>query len=242
MKQLFLKIESNENIAENIYEMRLSGSLPEMKPGQFVNIKVDGCYLRRPLSVCDSSEKTLTVIYKVVGKGTETLSTLASGETLDILAGLGNGFDLSVSGQNPVLVGGGVGVPPMYKLCKELIKNGVFPTVILGFNSAKDVFYKDKFEETGAKIYIMTADGSLGEKGLVTDKLLEISYSYFYSCGPEAMFRAMEKVASSSGEYSFEEKMGCGFGACMGCSKKTKTGSKRVCKEGPVFKREEIIW
>ena len=242
MKQLFLKIESNENIAENIYEMRLSGSLPEMKPGQFVNIKVDGCYLRRPLSVCDSSEKTLTVIYKVVGKGTEKLSTLASGETLDILACLGNGFDLSASGQNPVIVGGGVGVPPMYKLCKELIQEGKTPTSILGFNSAKDVFYKEKFEETGAKVYIMTADGSVGEKGLVTDKLLEISYSYFYACGPEAMFRTMEKVVSSSGEYSFEEKMGCGFGACMGCSKKTKTGSKRVCKEGPVFKREEIIW
>ena len=242
MKQLFLKIESNENIAENIYEMRLSGSLPEMNPGQFVNIKIDGCYLRRPLSVCDSSEKTLTVIYKVVGRGTETLSTLASGETLDILACLGNGFNLSAAGQKPVIVGGGVGVPPMYKLCKELIKNGVSPTVILGFNSAKDVFYKDKFEETGAKVYIMTADGSCGEKGLVTDKLHEISYSYFYACGPDAMFRAMEKVVSSPGEYSFEEKMGCGFGACMGCSKKTKSGSKRVCKEGPVFKREEIIW
>ena len=242
MKQLFLKIESNENIAESIYEMRLSGEIPEMNPGQFVNIKIDGCYLRRPLSVCDSSENTLTVIYKVVGKGTETLSTLSSGETLDILSGLGNGFDISASGQNPVLVGGGVGVPPMYKLCKELIKKGVFPTVILGFNSAKGVFYKEKFEETGAKVYIMTADGSAGEKGLVTDKLREISYSYFYACGPEAMFRAMEKVVSSSGEYSFEEKMGCGFGACMGCSKKTKSGSKRVCKEGPVFKREEIIW
>ena len=242
MKQLFLKIESNENIAESIYEMRLSGSLPEINPGQFVNIKIDGCYLRRPLSVCDSSEKTLIVIYKVVGKGTETLSTLASGETLDILACLGNGFDLSASGQNPVLVGGGVGVPPMYKLCKELIKNGILPTVILGFNSAIDVFYKEKFEETSAKVYTMTSDGSIGEKGLVTDKLLEISYSYFYACGPEAMFRAMEQVVSSSGEYSFEEKMGCGFGACMGCSKKTKTGSKRVCKEGPVFKREEIIW
>lgn len=242
MKQLFLKIESNENIAESIYEMRLSGEIPEINPGQFVNIKIDGCYLRRPLSVCDSSENTLTVIYKVVGKGTETLSTLSSGETLDILSGLGNGFDISASGQNPVLVGGGVGVPPMYKLCKELIKKGVFPTVILGFNSAKGVFYKEKFEETGAKVYIMTADGSVGEKGLVTDKLREIYYSYFYACGPEAMFRAMEKVVSSSGEYSFEEKMGCGFGACMGCSKKTKSGSKRVCKEGPVFKREEIIW
>lgn len=242
MEQVFLKIESNENIADGIYEMRLSGNVPDMRPGQFVNIKIDGCYLRRPISVCDSDGNSLTVIYKVVGKGTETLSGVPSGNRLDILAGLGNGFDLSASGQTPVLVGGGVGVPPLYKLCKELIKEGKTPTAILGFNSAKDVFYKEKFEETGAKVYIMTADGTTGERGLVTDKLLNIPYSYFYACGPKAMFRAMEKIVSASGEYSFEEKMGCGFGACMGCSVMTKSGGKRVCREGPVFKREEIIW
>ncbi len=242
MKQVFLRIESNENIADGIYEMRLSGNVPDMRSGQFVNIKIDGCYLRRPISVCDSDSNSLTVIYKVVGKGTETLSGVPSGNSLDILACLGNGFDLSASGKTPVLVGGGVGVPPLYKLCKELIKEGKTPTAILGFNSAKDVFYKEKFEETGAKVHIMTADGTAGEKGLVTDKLKDSDCSYFYACGPKAMFRAMEEVVSVSGEYSFEEKMGCGFGACMGCSVMTEYGGKRVCREGPVFKREEIIW
>lgn len=243
MKQVFLKITENEKMADKIYRLRLSGDVSGTEvPGRFVNIKIDGCYLRRPISVCDSEEGVLTLIYKVVGKGTKILSATECGKTLDVLTGLGNGFDVSRGGERPLLVGGGVGVPPMYKLCRELIKNGAKPVVVLGFNSSSDVFYKDEFEKLGAETYIMTADGSAGGKGFVTDKITELDYSYFYACGPEAMFKAMEKVVKTSGEYSFEERMGCGFGACMGCSCKTKYGNKRICKEGPVLKREEVIW
>jgi dihydroorotate dehydrogenase electron transfer subunit len=243
MKQQIVEILSNEKIAKDIMKMVLRGDTSSLtKPGQFINIKLSGKYLRRPISVCDYDSETITIIYKIVGSGTEQLALMKAGENLDILNGLGNGFDTSLSRENPVVIGGGVGVPPMYSVAKELIKNGVKPTVILGFNSALDVFYKEEFEKLGATVYITTADGSFGTKGFVTDVLKELDYTYFFTCGPSPMFKAIENVAKTSGQYSFEERMGCGFGACMGCSCKTKYGNKRICKDGPVMIREEIIW
>ena len=243
MKQSIFEIISNECIAADIYKMVLSGDTSEFtKPGQFLNVKLEGFYLRRPISVCDWDETTVTIIYKVVGNGTRCMSKLKSGEKLDILTGLGNGFDTSKSGQNPVLIGGGVGVPPMYNLCKTLINEGKKVTVILGFNSKQDVFYEDEFTSLGATVFVATADGSYGTKGFVTDVLCDIDYSYFYTCGPMPMFKAIESIAKTSGQYSFEERMGCGFGACMGCSCKTKYGNIRICKEGPVLEREVVIW
>lgn len=243
MQQIFPEIVSNEKIAENVYEMKLRGDFSAIKgAGQFVNLTVDGCYLRRPISVCDAENGVLTLVFKVVGKGTEIMSRMQAGKTVDMLVGLGNGYNLEKSGSRPLLVGGGVGVPPLYKLCKELIKRGVSPVVVLGFNKASEVFYKEKFEALGAETYLATADGSLGEKGFVTDVIARLDYTYFYACGPMPMFRALESIAKTDGEYSFEERMGCGFGACMGCSCKTLTGNKRICKEGPVMESEEIIW
>ncbi len=243
MKQQIVEILSNEKIAKDIMKMVLRGDTSSLtKPGQFINIKLSGKYLRRPISVCDFDSQTITIIYKIVGSGTEQLALMKAGESLDILNGLGNGFDTYLALENPVVIGGGVGVPPMYGVAKELVKNGVKPTVILGFNSKDDVFYKEEFEKLGATVYITTADGSFGTKGFVTDVLKEIDYSYFFTCGPMPMFKAIEGVAKTSGQYSFEERMGCGFGACMGCSCKTKYGNKRICKDGPVLVREEIIW
>ena len=243
MKQQIMTILENTNIAKDIMKMVLAGDTSSLtKPGQFINIKLDGKYLRRPISVCDYDEKTITIIYKIVGSGTEQMAEMKANETLDVLVGLGNGFDISLSGDNPVVIGGGVGVPPMYSVCKELIKKGVKVTAVLGFNSKDDVFYKEEFEALGAKVYITTADGSFGTKGFVTDVLKDLSYSYFFTCGPMPMFKAIEQTATTSGQYSFEERMGCGFGACMGCSCKTKYGNKRICKDGPVLLREEIIW
>ena len=211
-------------------------------PGQFINILVADKFLRRPISICDYDSKSITIIYKVVGEGTEILATLKSGEKLDVLVALGNGYDTSKSGDTPLLIGGGVGVPPMYNLAKKLISEGKKVTVILGFNSAPDAFFEEEFKALGANVLVTTADGTKGIKGFVTDAMSDISYSYFYTCGPEVMFRAIEKIAKTSGQYSFEERMGCGFGACMGCSCKTKYGNKRICKDGPVLEREEIIW
>lgn len=243
MKEVNYRVEANRSIARNVYELRLSGDTGAITaPGQFVNLLIDGCYLRRPLSVCDAEDGKLTLIYKVVGKGTEILSRMPQGSIINTLAGLGNGFDISRAGDRPLLIGGGVGVPPMYKLCRELIAAGASPAVVLGFNTAADVFYREEFEALGVPVYVATADGSVGIKGFVTDAVRELTYSYFYACGPEAMFRALEQVVRTPGEYSFEERMGCGFGACMGCSCKTKYGSKRICKEGPVLRREEVIW
>ena len=243
MQQIFPEIVSNEKIAENVYEMKLRGDFSAIKgAGQFVNLAVDGCYLRRPISVCDAENGVLTLVFKVVGKGTEIMSRMQAGKTVDMLVGLGNGYNLEKSGSRPLLVGGGVGVPPLYKLCKELIKRGVSPVVVLGFNKASEVFYKEKFEALGAETYLATADGSLGEKGFVTDVIARLDYTYFYACGPMPMFRALESIAKTDGEYSFEERMGCGFGACMGCSVLTKNGAKRICKDGPVLQRSEIIW
>ena len=243
MKNVIYTIKENVRIADSIYKMVLLGDTSDITaPGQFINIKLDGFYLRRPISVCDYDTSSVTIIYKVVGAGTETMAKMGEGAELDTLIGLGNGFDTSKSGDIPVLIGGGVGVPPMYNLCKKLVSEGKKPTVILGFNSAKDVFYEDEFKALGATVHIATADGSCGTKGFVTTVLEKIDYSYFYTCGPEPMFRAIDKIAKTGGQYSFEERMGCGFGACMGCSCKTLTGNKRICKEGPVMEREEIIW
>ena len=243
MKQEIFEIVSNKKIAENIYEMVLSGDTAEItKPGQFINIKLEGFFLRRPISVCDFNEKTITIIYKVVGNGTEFMAELNSGDKLDVLVGLGNGFDTTKSGDSPVLIGGGVGVPPMYNLCKELVNEGKEVSVILGFNTKKEIFYEEKFKSLGAKVYVTTADGTYGTKGFVTDVLKDLEYSYFYTCGPLPMFKAIESIVKTSGQYSFEERMGCGFGACMGCSCKTKYKNIRICKDGPVLEREVIVW
>ena len=242
MKQSIFEIISNEALTRDVYKMVLSGDTSAVTNcGQFVNIQLDGLFLRRPISVCDYDESTLTIIYKVVGKGTEQMSTMASGETLDILTGLGNGYDLSLSGENPVLLGGGVGVPPMYNLAKKLIAEGKKVSVILGFNTESEIFYENEFKALGCDVTVTTVDGSYGVKGFVTDAL-PANYTYFYTCGPEPMLKAVYKATSTSGQMSFEERMGCGFGACMGCSCKTLTGYKRICKEGPVMKKEEILW
>lgn len=238
-----MKITDNKKIAEKTYFMSLEGDTSAItKPGQFINIKLDGFFLRRPISVCDCENGKLLIIYKVVGNGTKEMSELPVGAELDILSGLGNGYDTSKSGDCPVLIGGGVGVPPMYLLCKKLVSEGKKATVILGFNSEKEVFGVDEFKATGAEVYVTTADGSVGTKGFVTDVLKNLDYTYFYTCGPMPMFKAIESIAKTSGQYSFEERMGCGFGACMGCTCKTKYGNKRICKDGPVLEREEIVW
>ncbi len=243
MKQQIFKITKNEKIAKDVMLMQLSGDTSDLNaPGQFVNIKLEGQFLRRPISVCDYTKDTLTLIYKIVGVGTEKMSNYPLGTELDILTGLGNGFDTSKSGSAPLLIGGGVGVPPMYNLCKKLIAEGKNPTVILGFNGRDDVFFETEFKDLGVNVIITTADGSYGTKGFVTDAMKNLEYSYFFTCGPEAMFKAIENIVKTSGQYSFEERMGCGFGACMGCSCKTKYGNKRICKDGPVLEREEIIW
>ncbi len=243
MYQGFYEIKSNKKLTDSVYEMVLVGDTSSITaPGQFINIKLDGFYLRRPISICDYDNETVTIIYKVVGEGTEVMSKLNVGTKLDILCGLGNGFDTSKSLDKPVLIGGGVGVPPMYNLCKKLILEGKKVTVILGFNKQDEIFYEDEFKNLGADVKVTTVDGSYGIKGFVTDALKNTDYSYFYTCGPRPMFKAIESTATTSGQYSFEERMGCGFGACMGCSCKTKYGNKRICKDGPVLEREEIIW
>ena len=222
--------------------MKLQGNTQEItRAGQFVNIYIEGKFLRRPISVCDVEDGLLTIIYKVVGEGTEAMSKMTAGR-LDVLVGLGNGYDLTKSGENPVLVGGGVGVPPMYNLAKRLIAAGKKPSVVIGFNKAEEVFFEEEFKALGVPVYVTTADGSHGTKGFVTDVMKNLDYSYFFTCGPMPMFLAIEKVANTSGQYSFEERMGCGFGACMGCSCKTKYGNKRICVDGPVLEREEVIW
>ncbi|MBE6941478.1 MAG: dihydroorotate dehydrogenase electron transfer subunit [Ruminococcaceae bacterium] len=242
MKQSIFAVLSNDALTDSVYKMVLAGDTSAITaPGQFVNIQLEGHFLRRPISVCDYDEKTLTIIYKVVGKGTAAMSGIKTGETLDILTGLGNGYDLSLSGNAPVLLGGGVGVPPMYNLAKKLVTQGKAVSVILGFNTANEIFYEEEFKALGCHVQVTTVDGSYGKKGFVTDALPE-NYTYFYTCGPEPMLKAVYKATNTSGQMSFEERMGCGFGACMGCSCKTLTGYKRICKEGPVMKKEEILW
>ena len=242
MKNSIFTIEKNEKIADSVYLMTLRGDTEGVRCGQFVNIRLEGLYLRRPISVCDCEGDLLTLIYKVVGKGTEQMKEMRAGESLDLLTGLGNGYDTTPSGERPLLLGGGVGVPPLYMLCKRLVSEGKKPTVILGFNKASEVFYKNEFEALGATVLVATADGSMGVKGFVTDAMAGVDYTYFYTCGPEPMLKAVYKVTTTDGQFSFEERMGCGFGACMGCSCKTITGYKRICKEGPVLMKEEVLW
>ncbi len=242
MQQSFFTVDENVKIAKDVYKMTLLGDTSAITaPGQFVNVKLDGAFLRRPISVCDRTDGVLTIVYKVVGGGTEKMAAYEKGTVLDVLTGLGNGYDTSLSGDAPLLLGGGVGVPPLYLLCKELIKQGKRPTVILGFNTKDEVFYEKEFASLGAAVTVTTVDGSLGTKGFVTDALPE-SYSHFYTCGPEPMLRAVHRATKTDGQLSFEERMGCGFGACMGCSCKTLTGYKRICKEGPVMQKGEILW
>jgi dihydroorotate dehydrogenase electron transfer subunit len=243
MKQSLFEIKENRALTSNVYKMTLSGDTSDITaPGQFVNIKLDGLFLRRPISVCDCTDGELTIIYKVVGKGTEQMSKMQSGDVLDVLSGLGNGYDTEASGDKPLLLGGGVGVPPMYMLCKKLIGEGKQVSVILGFNTRDEVFYEDEFKALGASVTVTTVDGSYGTRGFVTDAMKGMDYTYFYTCGPEPMLRAVYSASVTSGQFSFEERMGCGFGACMGCSCKTVTGYKRICKDGPVLKKEEILW
>ena len=242
-KQGIYRVVSNEALTPLIYRMVLEGDTSALcATGQFVNLKIDGLYLRRPISVCDWDASTITLIYKVVGKGTEIMAKAVPGQEFDVLTGLGNGYNTAKSGEKPLLLGGGVGIPPLYALCKKLIAEGKSPTVILGFNKQDEIFLADEFRALGVRVIICTADGSVGVKGFVTDAMKTVDYDYFYTCGPMPMFRAIEAVAGTSGQYSFEERMGCGFGACMGCSCKTKYGNKRICRDGPVLEREEIIW
>lgn len=240
MKVSDFTVISNEKIANDVYRMVLSGDTGDItRPGQFINIRLDGLYLRRPISVCDWDEKSVTIIYKVVGRGTDKMSHFSGGEVLDVMSGLGNGFDTSASKSRALLIGGGVGTPPLYRLAKELDN----PIVVLGFNSKDDVFYENEFKKLSDSVYVTTADGSYGIRGFVTDAIKNLSgYSYTYACGPEPMLKAVYNAVSADGEYSFEERMGCGFGACMGCSCKTKYGYKRICKDGPVLKKDEIIF
>jgi dihydroorotate dehydrogenase electron transfer subunit len=241
-KQNNYKILSNESLTKDVYKMILEGDTQYITaPGQFVNILLDGKFLRRPISVCDYDENTITIIYKVVGEGTEQMSELSVGTSLDVLTGLGNGYDITKS-TKPLLIGGGVGVPPMYNLAKTLISSGQKPVVVLGFNTQDEVFYEDEFKALGCETFVTTVDGSYGIKGFVTDAIKNVEYDYFYTCGPLPMFKAIYNATQVSGQFSFEERMGCGFGACMGCSCKTKYGNKRICKDGPVLVKEEIIW
>ena len=241
MKQVWLDIIENTQLTETVWRMRLRGDTSAVTaPGQFVNILIDGLFLRRPISVCDCEGDVLTIVYKVVGKGTEKMSKMTEGK-LDVLTGLGNGYDLAEAGEHPLLLGGGVGVPPLYMLAKQLIAAGKTVSVVLGFNTKEEIFYEEEFKALGADVTVATADGSYGVKGFVTDAL-PTDYTYFYTCGPEPMLKAVFAASATEGQFSFEERMGCGFGACMGCSCKTVTGYKRICKEGPVLRKEEILW
>lgn len=242
MKEIIFTVEENYALTDSVYKMVMRGDTGEIGgAGQFVNIKLEGQYLRRPISVCDYGNGTLTVVYKTVGVGTEQMSTMQTGEKLSVLTGLGNGYDLSLSGNAPLLVGGGVGVPPLYKLCKQLKAQGKTVNVVLGFNTASEIFYEDEFKKIADSVTVTTVDGSYGVKGFVTNAL-NIDYTYVYACGPLPMLKALAEATETSGQYSLEERMGCGFGACMGCSCKTLLGNKRICKDGPVFVKEEIIW
>ena len=242
-KKGIYEIVSNQPLTDSVWQMVIAGDTQYLTaPGQFVNIAIEGCYLRRPISVCDYDERSITLIYKVVGRGTEIMSRMQAGEKLDVLTGLGNGFSLSAATERPLLVGGGVGVPPLYNLARKLKAAGKSVQVVLGFNRAEEIFYAEEFEALGVDVHIATADGSVGVKGFVTDAMKALEFDYIYTCGPLPMLKAIYNATACDGEYSFEERMGCGFGACMGCSCQTTKGSKRICKEGPVLKRDEIIF
>ena len=242
MKDTIFTLLSNKEVAKNTFEWVLSGDTKGIREGQFVNIKLDGFYLRRPISVCDCDGDRLTLIFKVVGDGTAAMAEAVAGDKFLVLTGLGNGYNLAKSGHAPLLIGGGAGVPPMFLAAKKLVAKGIVPTVILGFNTESEVFYKENFEALGCKVMITTVDGSVGIKGFVTDAMAGLDYTYFYTCGPLPMLKAVYNASLSDGEFSFEERMGCGFGACMGCTCETKYGYKRICRDGPVLSKEEIVW
>lgn len=238
MNQSIFTVKENLSVNPSVFRMTLDGAAAKgHKPGQFVNFQIDGCYLRRPISVCDSTDTTLTIMYKVVGEGTMKLSQVLSGEKIDILTHLGNGFDVNAQTEKPLLIGGGIGCPPLFKLAKELIAVGKKPCVLLGFNNPSEVILEDEFKALGVNVTVVT-------KGFVTqaDVFTNGNFDYIYTCGPIPMLKAIYDGSKTSGQYSFEERMGCGFGACMGCSCKTKYGNKRICKDGPVLVKEEIIW
>ncbi len=243
MKQSVFTIKENRPLTENVWLMRMDGDTSEITAaGQFVNIRLDGLYLRRPISVFDCRGNELAIIYKVVGKGTEQMTTYGEGKELDVLTGLGNGYDLSKIGDRPLLIGGGVGVPPLYYLARKLIAEGKQPEILVGFNTESEIFGVEFFRALRCRVTITTVDGSFGIKGFVTDALDKIDYNYVCTCGPEPMLKAVYRSTDCPGQYSFEERMGCGFGACMGCSCKTVTGYKRICKDGPILQKEEILW
>lgn len=243
MKEVRLTVLGNERLTQSVFRMELAGDVSAFTaPGQFLNIKLDGLFLRRPISVCDLGRDTVTIIYKTVGKGTEKLAGMKNGDVLNVLTGLGNGYDLSPAGDHPVLLGGGVGVPPLYLLAKNLRAAGKPVSAVLGFNTKAEVFCEEEFRALGCDVTVATVDGSYGRKGFVTDALAGIPYTYFYTCGPEPMLKAVYRSTATEGQFSFEERMGCGFGACMGCSCKTVTGFKRICRDGPVLRKEEILW
>ncbi len=242
-KTRIFTVISNEKIATNVHLMKLNGDISDFNaPGQFVNIKLDGKYLRRPISVCCVQDDILTLIYKTVGEGTYAMSQMPAGTKLDILCPLGNGYNINKDFTSPLLIGGGVGVPPMYQLARELVQAGYNPDVILGFNTENEVFFEDEFSDLGCRVTVTTVDGSYGKKGFVTDAFSDIEFDYTFCCGPEPMLKAVYNASKADGQFSFEERMGCGFGSCMGCSCKTKYGNKRICKDGPVLTKEEIIW
>ncbi len=242
MKQSIFTILTNEPLTSTVYKMTLSGdTTPITAPGQFVNIKLEGQFLRRPISVCDCEDGLLTLIYKVVGRGTEQMSKMLSGEKLDLLTGLGNGYDTTLTGDHPLLLGGGVGVPPLYMLAKQLRAEGKTVSVVPGFNTKDEIFYENEFKALGCDVTVTTADGSYGVKGFVTNAM-DVDYTHVCTCGPEPMLKAVYKACTTDGQFSFEERMGCGFGACMGCSCKTITGYKRICKEGPIMRKGDILW
>ena len=243
MKQGAFYIERNTGLGP-VFCLKMAGDTAAVTaPGQFVDLRIGSAFLRRPISVCDWDERSVTLLYKIVGDGTRALSSLREGAKLDVLTGLGNGFRTSVSGDTPLLVGGGVGIAPLYRLAKDLTAQGKRPTVVLGYRSLEEIFFMEEFHALGAEVIVTTEDGSFGVPGLVTDGVARAgAYTYVYACGPKAMLRALDAVAEGPGQYSFEERMGCGFGACMGCTIQTKNGYKRVCRDGPVFSREEVLW
>ncbi len=243
MKEVIFEVIENSHLKENVMRLRLQGDCSAIeRAGQFVDVQVEGRFLRRPFSVCDREGDVLTVCYRINGGGTERLSHTPLGAKISVLTGLGNGYDLSLCGERPLLIGGGMGFPPMYFTAKQLLEKGVKPTVVLGFNTKAELLYEEEFKALGCEVIVATADGSYGVKGFVTDAMKELDYSYFYTCGPEPMFKAVHAQSKSQGEFSFEARMGCGFGACMGCSCETLAGTKRICKDGPVMKKEEILW
>lgn len=242
MQKQFMTIKEVRKLQKDIFLMVLSGDCKDIdRPGRFVNIKIEGLYLRRPISICDFNNDEITIIFKTVGEGTKQLSEMKPGEVLDVLIPLGNGFDISANCKKPVVIGGGIGVPPLLNLCKQLLAAGKKPAVILGFNTSEDAVLIDEFKALGVEPVITTADGSMGTKGFVTGPLADMDFDYVFTCGPEPMLKAIWDMAED-GQFSFEARMACGFGACMGCTCETKYGYKRICKDGPIMYKEEIIW